>query len=302
MRISLSIANFTWPDGPDRIGRRVGRLARIADQAGFHTLWVMDHLFQIGMNGPAELDMLEGYTTLAYAAGQTERIRLGTLVTAAPYRHPGVLVKTVTTLDVLSGGRAWLGIGAAWNGREAEGLGIPFPPTKERFDRLEEVLRIALRMWRGDRTPYDGEHYHLADPLNSPNALTRPHPPILVGGMGERRTLRYVAKYADACNLFDIPDGEAIRKHKLAVLREHCEGEGRDYDEIEKTIAMSVAISRDGRDDTDSPARVLERLAELAASGMDHAIVAPPGPWDEESLHLLGELVPDIEAIVPAGR
>nr|WP_202889923.1 LLM class F420-dependent oxidoreductase [Actinopolymorpha rutila] len=298
----MSIANFTWPDGPDRIGRRVGRLARIADQAGFHTLWVMDHLFQIGMNGPAELDMLEGYTTLAYAAGQTERIRLGTLVTAAPYRHPGVLVKTVTTLDVLSGGRAWLGIGAAWNGREAEGLGIPFPPTKERFDRLEEVLRIALRMWRGDRTPYDGEHYHLADPLNSPNALTRPHPPILVGGMGERRTLRYVAKYADACNLFDIPDGEAIRKHKLAVLREHCEGEGRDYDEIEKTIAMSVAISRDGRDDTDSPARVLERLAELAASGMDHAIVAPPGPWDEESLHLLGELVPDIEAIVPAGR
>ncbi|MGW0231004.1 LLM class F420-dependent oxidoreductase [Actinopolymorpha singaporensis] len=302
MRISLSVANFTWPDGPDRIGHRVGRLARIADQAGFDTLWVMDHLFQIGMNGPAELDMLEGYTTLAYAAGQTERIRLGTLVTAAPYRHPGVLVKTVTTLDVLSGGRAWLGIGAAWNGREAEGLGIPFPPTKERFDRLEEVLRIALQMWRGDRTPYDGAHYHLADPLNSPNALTRPHPPILVGGMGERRTLRYVAKYADACNLFDIPDGEAVRKHKLDVLREHCAADGRDYDEIEKTIAMSVAISRDGRDGTDSPARVLERLGELAASGMDHAIVAPPGPWDEESLQLLGELVPDIEAIVPASR
>jgi F420-dependent oxidoreductase-like protein len=178
--------------------------------------------------------MLEAYATLSFAAGQTGRIELGALVTGVTPRHPGVLVKTVTTLDVLSGGRAWLGIGAAWNEEESRGLGIPFPPMAERFERLEETLRIAHRMWAGDREPFQGRHYRLEQPLNVPNALRRPHPPILVGGSGERKTLRLVARYGDACNLFEFGGLEALR-HKLEVLRGHCAAEGRPYDEIQKT-------------------------------------------------------------------
>jgi F420-dependent oxidoreductase-like protein len=305
LRTSMSIADFSWPDGPERIGSHVGRLARIADQAGFHSLWVMDHFFQIGMNGPPEDPMLEGYTALAFVAGQTERIRLGTLVTGAPYRHPGVLLKTVTSLDVLSGGRAWLGIGAAWNAVESAGLGIPFPPMAERFERLEETLRIAHQMWAGDRSAFEGTHYHLGDPLNSPNALQRPRPPILIGGMGERKTLRFVAKYADACNLFDIlhtPDGETVLKHKLAVLRDHCAEQGRSYDEIEKTVTGTVSLSRDGKGGAESREQLLDRFGRLAALGFEHVIVAPSGPWSEGLLEALGEILPAIEALVPAGR
>ncbi|MFD0541666.1 TIGR03560 family F420-dependent LLM class oxidoreductase [Actinomadura luteofluorescens] len=187
MRIGLQVPSFTFPGGPEQIGPAFARVAREADQGGLHSLWVMDHFFQIGMVGPPQDPMLEGYSALAYAAALTERITLGTMVTGVTYRHPGVLVKTVTTLDVLSGGRAWLGIGAAWNDEESRGLGVPFPPTAERFERLEETLRIAHRMWEGDETPFEGDHYTLERPLNSPPALRRPHPPILVGGGGRRR-------------------------------------------------------------------------------------------------------------------
>ncbi len=305
MRLSIATTNFSWPDAPAGIGPRVARIARTADQAGFDTLWTMDHLFQIPHNGPADAEMLETYTTLAFAAGQTRQIRLGTLVTAVPYRHPGMLLKTVTTLDVLSGGRAWLGLGAAWNDVESRSLGLPFPPMSERYERLEETLRIAHQMWAGDRSAFEGTHYQLAEPTNSPNALQNPHPPILIGGMGERKTLRLVAKYADACNLFDISglaDGADVLAHKLAVLREHCATEGRPYDDIEKTVTSQVAVSRDGRDGTSTPAQLLDRLGGLAELGIDHAIVEGPKPWEDESLEELAALVPDVEKIVPAGR
>src|SRR5215831_12059738 len=184
MRVGLQVNNFTWPTGQARIGEEFGAIAERAEQAGFYSLWVMDHFYQIGTLGPAEHEMLEAYTTLGFAAGRTSRIKLGSLVTGVTYRHPGLLIKTVTTLDVLSGGRAYLGIGAAWNGQEAQGLGVPFPPTKERFEMLEEALQIARQMWSGTVAPYHGKHYHLAETLNSPQALTKPHPPILIGGMG----------------------------------------------------------------------------------------------------------------------
>ena len=221
-------------------------MARTADDAGFEFLAVMDHFFQIGGIGPPELPMLEAYTTLGYLAAHTSRAKLLTLVTGVTYRHPGILGKIVTTLDVLSGGRAWLGIGAAWNGEESRGLGIPFPPVAERFERLEETLQICLQMWRGDESPYQGRHYQLDRPINSPQALHEPHPPILIGGSGEKKTLRLVAQYAQACNLFPGPD----LARKLDVLRGHCEAVGRDYDEIEKTCYFIFDVGpgrREGR-------------------------------------------------------
>src|SRR6267143_5767673 len=182
MKIGLTIDNFTWRGSPQSLGSTVAEIARTADQAGFESIWVMDHFWQIRLNGPPEHEMLEGYTALAFMAGLTSRAKLGTMVTGAVYRHPGVLAKTVTTLDVLSGGRAWLGIGAAWNEEESRALGIPFPPVAERFERLEETLQICLQMWSGDETPYRGQHYQLERPLNSPQALSKPHPPIMIGG------------------------------------------------------------------------------------------------------------------------
>ncbi|HXW00278.1 MAG TPA: LLM class F420-dependent oxidoreductase, partial [Anaerolineae bacterium] len=200
MRIGLQIPSFTWPGGAAEIGPRLAEIAKTADEAGFYSLWVMDHFFQIDMIGPPDDPMLESYAALSYLAGITRRAKLGTLVTGVTYRHPGILVKTVSTLDVVSGGRAYLGIGAAWNEREAVGLGAPFPPIKERFERLEETLQIARRMWANNREPYQGQYYHLTEPINNPQPLSRPHPPILIGGMGENKTLRLVAQYADACN------------------------------------------------------------------------------------------------------
>src|SRR5579859_1336642 len=246
MRLGLQVPNFTWPGGQEQLGDTFGLIAERAERAGFYSLWVMDHFFQIGFSGPPELEMLEGYSALSFAAGRTNRIRLGTMVTGVTYRHPGILIKTATTLDVLSHGRAYLGIGAAWNEEEHRGLGVPYPPLKERFERLEETLQIALQMWAGDERPYHGRHYQLERPLNSPQALQRPHPPILVGGGGEQRTLRLVARYADACNLF-MADREQLL-HKLDVLREHCQAVGRAYGEIEKTTLGGLHLTRDGRD------------------------------------------------------
>ena len=283
MKIGLQIPDFTTPDGPGRLGPDLATVARTADDAGFDYLAVMDHFFQIGMIGPPDREMLEAYTTLGYLAGHTSRARLLTLVTGVIYRHPGILVKMVTTLDVLSGGRGGLGIGAAWNDEESRGLGIPFPPLAERFERLEETLQICLRMWRGDESPYHGRHYQLERPLNSPQPLTRPHPPILIGGGGERKTLRLVAEYAQACNLFPGPD----LAHKLDVLRGHCEAVGRDYDEIEKTCYFLYDVGSKG----EKAQEVVDQLGALAEMGFGAAIGAVAGVWDVTPLEIIGSKV-----------
>ncbi|HVX44528.1 MAG TPA: LLM class F420-dependent oxidoreductase [Mycobacteriales bacterium] len=282
MRLGLSIADFTWPGRP--LGPTVADIARTADQAGFESLWLMDHYFQIGLNGPPEHEMLECYTALGYLAAQTERVRLGALVTGVHYRHPGLLAKIVTTLDVLSGGRAMLGIGAAWNEEESRSLGVPFPPLAERFERLEETLQICLQMWSGDESPYIGRHYQLDRPLNSPQSLTRPHPPILIGGSGERKTLRLVAQYADACNLFPGPELD----RKLDVLRRHCADVGRDYDEIEKTSVLAVA-------EKDSPQQTIEALRAMENSGIQMVILGVVGEDPASWVARIGEtVIPEI--------
>ncbi|NJP06436.1 MAG: LLM class F420-dependent oxidoreductase [Chloroflexaceae bacterium] len=235
MKIGLQVPDFTWPGNPGSIGPTLRNIAQAADANGFVSLWVMDHFFQIEVVGPVEDPMLEGYTTLAYMAAVTSRIQLGTLVTGVIYRHPGALIKTVTTLDVLSGGRAYLGIGAGWFEREAVGLGLPFPPLKERFEWLEETLQIAETMWSGEIVPYPGKHYKLAEPMNHPPAITRPRPPIMIGGGGEKKTLRLVAQYGDACNLFAFLGPQELSR-KLDILKQHCDDIGRDYNEIERTV------------------------------------------------------------------
>src|SRR5208282_2241041 len=246
----------------------------------FDSIGVMDHFFQIAMAGPPDHDMLEAYTTLGYLAACTSRARLLTLVTGVVYRHPGLLAKIVTTLDVLSGDRAWLGIGAAWFEQEALGLGLLFPPVAERFERLEETLQICLQMWSGDDSPFEGRHYRLERTLNVPQSLQRPHPPILIGGAGERKTLRLVARYADACNLFDAanPQFRDNLEHKLNVLRRHCDQVGRDFATIEKTVTSSFDL---GEDPKAGAAALLAHLRELAATGIDHALASPRSSWDE---------------------
>jgi F420-dependent oxidoreductase-like protein len=226
MKLGLQIPDFTWPGGAEKLGSTLGTIARTADEVGFDSIGVMDHFFQIASLGPPEHEMLEAYTALGFLAAHTKRAKLMTIVTGVHYRHPGILAKTVTTLDVLSGGRGWLGIGAGWNEEESRGLGVPFPSLKERFERLEETLEICLQMWSGDEKPYQRKHYQLERLLNSPQSLSRPHPGILIGGSGEQKTLRLVARFADACNLF--PTAELPRK--LEVLRTHCEAVGRNYD------------------------------------------------------------------------
>ncbi len=284
MRIGLHLPDFTWPGGPATLGTDLARIARAAEDAGFSKLSVMDHVWQIGTVGPPENEMLEAYTTLGYLAACTSRIELLAWVTAVVYREPGLLAKCVTTLDVLSGGRAWLGIGAAWNEAEARGLGLPFPPLAERFERLEEALRICFQMWSDHDGSYEGRHYRLERTLNSPQPLRRPHPPVLIGGGGERKTLRLVAQYAQACNLFAGPDLE----RKLDVLRAHCEAVGRDYDEIDKTVMLSLDPGPHG-ENTDA---ILEELRRLAALGVSHAHArAIPGVASITPLEILGERV-----------
>jgi F420-dependent oxidoreductase-like protein len=280
MRISLSITNYSWQGGPARLGAELARVVRAAEAAGLDTVWVPDHLLQAAPGSAPDAEMLEAYTTLGFLAGQSARIRLGAMVTAATYRSPGLLIKAVTTLDVLSGGRAWLGIGAGYHEEEALALGLSLPPAAERYERLEETLRLALQMWAGDVSAFAGPHYRLERPLNSPQSLTRPHPSILIGGMGERKTLRLVARYADACNLFDIPDGGATIRRKLAVLGEHCEAAGRPYGEIEKTVSMRLEPG-------ETAAAFAERCAGLAELGIEHAVVITSEPWSEEQIAVL---------------
>ncbi|HEX2321608.1 MAG TPA: LLM class F420-dependent oxidoreductase [Streptosporangiaceae bacterium] len=287
MRVGLQIPDFTWPGGPASLGADLAAVARTADDAGFEFISVMDHFFQIRGVGPPEHEMLEAYTTLGYLAACTSRAKLITLVTGGVYRQPGVLAKIVTTLDVLSGGRAWLGIGAAWNAEESKGLGIPFPPLAERFERLEETLQICLQMWNGDESPYRGTHFELDRPLNSPQALTKPHPPIMIGGGGERKTLRLVARYAQACNLFPTPD----LAHKLDVLRAHCDAEQRVYDEISKSCYFIFDPGRDG----EKANVIVDQLGELAAMGFDTAIGAVANVWELAPLEVIGsQVIPQV--------
>jgi F420-dependent oxidoreductase-like protein len=303
MRIGLQIPRFTWPGGQEALGETFGLIAQRAERAGFFSLWVMDHFFQIAVMGPAEHEMLEGYSALAFAAARTNRIKLGTMVTGVTYRYPGLLVKTVTTLDVLSHGRAYFGIGAAWNEEEHSGLGVPFPPTAERFERLEETLQIAHQMWAGDEKPYQGKHYQLGRPLNVPSSIQKPHPPILIGGQGERKTLRLVAQYGDACNFSLLRVSKDEMKHKLEVLREHCQTVGRPYADIEKTTLGTIRLTRDGRGDSLTPAAAIASFRELAAMGIDQAIVNMPDVTDPEPFDLLAtEVIPAVEQIEVAGR
>jgi F420-dependent oxidoreductase-like protein len=288
MKVGLHVADFTWDGGPPALGPRLGEIARRAEEAGVDRISVMDHVWQIGHLGPPEHEMLEAYTALGFLAAVTERLKLLTVVTAVVYREPGLLAKAVTTLDVLSGGRAMLGIGAAWNEEEARGLGLFFPPTAERFERLEEALRICHQMWSDDDGPFEGKHYHLARTLNSPQALSRPHPPILIGGQGERKTLLLVARYADACNLFDTPE----LAHKLDVLRGHCAAEGRDYATIEKTVQVRYDLGEKG----ERVGQTIEHLHELAELGFTvaHGTLARVGTL--RPLELMAErVIPAIE-------
>lgn len=302
MRLGLQVPNFTWSKDRGQLGDTFAVIAERAERAGLYSLWVMDHFFQIQMVGPAENEMLEGWSALAFAAGHTNHIKLGTMVTGVTYRYPGLLVKTATTLDVLSHGRAYLGIGAAWNEQEHKGLGVPFPPLAERFERLEETLQIAHQMWSGDEKPFEGKHYTLERPLNSPQSVQRPHPPILIGGTGERKTLRLVAQYGDACNLF-ARLGKDELKHKLDVLRDHCQTLGRPYEEIEKTTLDSFRLTSDGRDNSLSPNAAIDAFGELAEQGIDQAIFSLQNVADLEAFDILAtKVVPEVEKIKVAGR
>jgi alkanesulfonate monooxygenase len=288
MELGVHVSDFTWPGGPQTLARDLARVASAAEDNGFTKLSVMDHVWQIGHIGPPEHEMLEAYTTLGYLAAHTSRINLLAWVTAVVYREPGLLAKMVSTLDVLSEGRAWLGIGAAWNEEESRGIGLFFPPMAERFERLEEALEICLQMWSDDDGPYDGKHYHLERTLNSPQPLTRPHPPILIGGSGERKTLRLVARFASACNIFAGPD----LPHKLDVLRGHCDAVGRDYDDIEKTVLGPLDPGPNG-EKVDDLVSDMRRIARL---GVTHYHGSVPDAASLRAIQLLGERVVPVVA------
>ena len=287
MDLGLHVASFTWPDSPASTAPTLAEIAKVVDQGGYASLSVMDHLFQMDQFFPAEEPMLEGYTTLGYLAALTNLVRLRLLVTGVTYREPGLLAKIVTTVDVLSGGRGELGIGAAWYEREHTGLGFDFPSTAERFERLEEALQICLQMWSGEVGTFEGKHYQLAETLNSPQPISRPHPPIMIGGSGERKTLRLVAQYADACNLFVNTAEEAT--HKLGVLRKHCDDVGSDYDAIRKTVLYSGMNLVSGNDDA-----FVTEMAPLAGAGIEEVQVMPFGP---DPVGFAGRLT---ESVIPA--
>ncbi len=288
MELGLHVANFTWPGGTNTLAKDLTTIVQRAEDVGFQRISVMDHVWQIGAVGPTENAMLEAYTALGYIAAKTKRVQLLAWVTAVVYREPGLLAKAVTTLDVLSEGRAWLGIGAAWNEEESRGLGLTFPPTAERFERLEEALQICLQMWSDDESAYDGKHYQLGRTLNQPQSIRRPHPPILIGGGGERKTLRLVAQYAQACNLFATPELE----HKLDVLRRHCEDVGRDYDDIEKTVMAPLDPGAQG-EKVDDLLQELERFHKLGVSEVHGRF---PDMQDLKRIEILGERVIPVAA------
>ena len=268
----------------------LARIGRAAEEAGFSSLWVMDHFFQIEMIGKPDEPMLEGYSALNFLAAQTNSIRLGVLVTGAIYRYPGILVKTMTTLDVLSGGRAYFGVGAGWHEHEALALGVPFPPLKERFERLEETIQIALQMWSGKSATYRGKHYQLAETLCSPLPIAKPHPPIMIGGVGEKRTLPLVAKYGDACNLYAFEDVDVLRR-KLDVLRRSCEAIGRPFEQIERTAIGAIDLRQGGISVRDA----IEYCHRVSGAGIQHFIVSMPGDHELKPLELMRkEIIPAV--------
>jgi F420-dependent oxidoreductase-like protein len=290
MRIGLQIPRFTWPGGKGGIASGLADIARLVDEGGFYSLWVMDHFFQIRGVGDAVEPMMEGYSTLSYLAGLTQRVKLGTLVTGIIYRHPGILVKTATTLDVLSEGRAYFGVGAAWFEREAHGLGAPFPPVAERFEWLEEGLQIAQQMWSGEAKPFHGRHFDLEETLCRPLPVQSPHPPILIGGMGEQKTLKLVAKYGDACNIFARVGAEGLT-YKFDVLQRHCEDVGRDYDAIERTALGTAHIAPGEMTAGD----VIETCRELAGAGVQHMIFNMPNVETLTPLEVMrDDVIPEV--------
>lgn len=292
MRFGFHFFDFTMPDASTSIAPMLRKTATIAEDAGASWFTVMDHYLQMEGFRTAQDPMLEGYTSLGFLAGITERMKLGTVVTGVTYRHPGLLSKIVTTLDVLSEGRAFMGIGAAWYEREHLALGVAYPPLKQRFEMLEEALQIALKMWDpNDEGPFNGKHYQLAETISEPLPVTRPHPPIVIGGSGEQKTLRLVAQYADATNLI-VADADAAA-HKLAVLRQHCDDLGRDYDTIEKTAQSRLAPNFDADE-------VLASAASLAAVGIEHVQFSLIGPDPSASAaRFAEEVAPRLRDIAP---
>jgi F420-dependent oxidoreductase-like protein len=292
VKLGLQISSFTWPGGAEAIGPTLGRVAGQADDIGLDSIWVMDHFFQIRSVGRPEEPMLEGWTTLGFLAAHTKQARLGLMVGGVHYRLPGLWVKAATTLDVLSGGRAWLGIGAAWNEDESRSLGFPFPPLGQRFEMLDETLQIAHQMWQGERgneAEFHGRQFDATRLMNSPQSISRPRVPIMIGGGGERKTLRLVAKYADATNVFGGPEQIA---HKYEVIRQHCADVGRNPDEIERSTLQNVNLARE------SPAQVVERFGELADAGAQHIVLGVADVIDPQHLETIGrEILPQIRAL-----
>lgn len=281
MDIGLHVVSFSWPDAPASIAPTLAAIAEAAEDGHFTNISVMDHWFQMEAMAPATEPMLEGYTTMGFLAAHTSTIRLGLLVTGVTYRPPGLLAKTVATLDVLSGGRGQLGIGAAWYQREHQGLGVEFPATAERFERLEEALQVCFQMWSDDNGPFKGNYYELAETICEPRPISSPRPPVLIGGSGERKTLRLVAKYADACNIFAAPIPDVA--HKLDVLRRHCDNEGRDYDRITKTMLAR----NDPFGDADDFVADAQRYRDV---GIDTLIFVPSGDPVAYTRQLGGDL------------
>ena len=292
MKISLQIPNFTWQGGASRLGAKLADIARLADDAGFSSIWVMDHFFQIGYwFGPAEADMLDAYSTLAYFAAITKKVKLGTLVTGVIYHNPGAIIKTVTTLDVLSGGRAYLGVGAGWYEREALGMGLPFPPAKERLEQLEETLEICRQMWSPDNGPYEGKHFNLKETICQPQPLAKPHPPILIGGGGEKKTLKLVAKYADASNLFGQIGIDALR-HKNALIDQYCREIGRDPGEVERSTLNTAEIAPGKM----TAAQVMDECHALEEIGIRHVIFNMPNLYEMTPLEIFGkQIIPALQ-------
>jgi F420-dependent oxidoreductase-like protein len=291
VKIGLQIPSFTWPGGTAVIAGKLAEIARTADEVGFASIWVMDHYFQIAPGlGEVTDPMLEGYGALTYLAAVTKKARLGTLVSGVQYRHPAFLIKQATNLDVLSGGRAYFGVGAGWYERESKGLGFPFPPLATRFEWLEEALQIAQQMWaKGqpeDAAPYQGQHFQLVEPINSPQPLSKPYPPIMIGGLGEKKTLRLVAQYGDACNLF-ARIGEDELRRKLDVLAEHCQALGRPYEEIERTSLGTVHLAPGEM----SVGEIIEYCQRLAGTGIQHAIFNMPNVHEIEPLEQFGQQI-----------
>ena len=290
MKLGLQLSNFTWKGRGPKLGENLATISRTAEDVGYESIWVMDHLFQIPQVGAAQMEMLEAYTALGYIAASTRTAKLGTMVTGVTYRNPGFLCKQVTTLDVLAGGRAWLGIGAAWYEREHKGLGIPFPPLKERFERLDETLRICLQMWSREDGKFEGKHYQLRETLNSPQSLTKPHPPILIGGGGEKKTLKLVAKYAQACNV--RADSVEFVRQKFAVIDEHCAKLGRDPAEIQRTVLYRMDIGENG----EKAGELVDYLGRLSEVGVQAAIGYLVGVDKMTPLEAMGrDVIPQVE-------